>query len=381
MKLAGITWWRNNYGSILQAYALQQALSEFDDVEYEIICQYGKKIASVDNLMDKLKNIGLRKSLKRIFWKFGLRKLRERNANIQNFVDANLKISEKQFSEENIAEANNDYDAFICGSDQIWNPTLVPVNSMYWLGFADDSKRKISYAPSFGVDSVTDEKADIIRKNLSGFKAISTREESGTKVINTVLGEEKCVTVLDPTLLVERTVWDDICTPRKISEPYVFAYMLRGTKNQRKLIEEFAKKKGLKLVTMPFLDTEKIVMYDFKFGDIKYWDASPADFISLIKYAEYVFADSFHCMVFSSIYHRPFFVFPKITNKKQADNAQISRMKNLQAIFGIDNRIINDDFSIEKLTQYEEIDWDNVDSKISENRVKSLEYLKYALGE
>ena len=190
MKLAGLTWWRNNYGSILQAYALQQALSEFDDIEYEIICQYGKKIASVDNLKDKLKNIGLRKSLKRVFWKFGFRKLRARNANIQNFVDTNLKISEKQFSEETIAEANNDYDAFICGSDQIWNPTLVPVDSMYWLGFADSSKRKISYAPSFGVGSVTDEQAEKIRKNLSSFKAISTREESGTNVINTILGEE-----------------------------------------------------------------------------------------------------------------------------------------------------------------------------------------------
>lgn len=155
VKLAGLTWWRNNYGSILQAYGLQSKINEFDDVQYEIICQYGRKIASVDNLKDKIKTIGLKGTARRIFWKFGMRNLRKRNASIQKFVDDHVKISQCQYTEDNIAEANLEYDGFICGSDQIWNPELTPVDSMYWLGFANDTKIKIAYAPSIGVNELS----------------------------------------------------------------------------------------------------------------------------------------------------------------------------------------------------------------------------------
>ena len=136
MKLGGMTWWRYNYGSILQAYALQSELKELGIDDYEIICQYGKKVASISNLKEKIKRIGVRQSLKRIVWKFGLKKLRDRNRNIQSFVDNYLHVSQKEYNEENIVEANNVYDGFVCGSDQIWNPKLTDVNSMYWLTFA-----------------------------------------------------------------------------------------------------------------------------------------------------------------------------------------------------------------------------------------------------
>ena len=82
MKLAGLTWWRNNYGSILQAYALQEELNSIPGISYEIINQYGKKIASFDNLIDKIKTIGIKKTIQRIFWKFGMKKLRNRSFNI-----------------------------------------------------------------------------------------------------------------------------------------------------------------------------------------------------------------------------------------------------------------------------------------------------------
>lgn len=373
MKLAGLTWWRNNYGSILQAYALQEMLNQFDDVDYEIICQYGKKIASADNLLDKLKSIGIKKTLMRVFWKFGLPQLRKRNLRIQSFVDCNLKVSEQSYSEATITEANKKYDGFTCGSDQIWNPELVSIDSMYWLGFVEPGKKKIAYAPSFGVNSVTEEQKQAIRKKLSTFDAISCREESGTKTLNQILGEERCQTVLDPTMLVSRNVWDSICAPCRYGEPYIFVYMLRGTRQQRRLIETLAKQRGLKIVTMPFLDTEKIELYDFKFGDIKLWDADPADFISVIRNAEYIFTDSFHCMVFSCLYHVEFFVFPKI------GKAQMSRIIGLQKLLEISDRMIDTDFSCEQLAAAERINWSRVDAILSEKRQESYHYLREAL--
>lgn len=373
MKIAGLTWWRNNYGSILQAYALQSMIEKYDDVEYEILCQYGEKIFSADNALDKLKKYGLRETFKRAFWKFSMKKLRQRNANIQKFVDENLNVSKKHYNEDIISNANDDYDGFFCGSDQIWNTKLTPADSIYWLGFVEKGKHKVSYAPSVGTDEVSEAEAEIIRKNLADFDMISSREESGTALINKIVGKDVCQTVLDPTLLAPRDLWDNICPPRKYEEKYVFAYMLRGDKKQRKFIEKFASKKNLKVVTMPFLDSESIEKYDFKFGDIKLWDASPKEFISAIRYADYVFTDSFHCMVFSCLYHRTFYSFPK------KGPAQMNRITGLQKLFGIPNRVLTEKTTVEDAENFTEIDWQNVDDTIEKQRAISLKYLDDAM--
>ena len=117
MKIGGLTWWRNNYGSILQAYALQQELNSIPGVSYEIINQFGKKILSIDNLIDKLQTIGVRKTFLRIFRQFCFLKLKNRSVKIQKFTDEKLIVSDKQYSENTISDANTEYDAFVCGSD------------------------------------------------------------------------------------------------------------------------------------------------------------------------------------------------------------------------------------------------------------------------
>jgi hypothetical protein len=369
MKLAGLTWWRNNYGSILQAYALQHELNSFPDIQYEIINQYGKKITSADNFISKLKSLGVRKTLNRAFWKYGFKQVRSRSNAIQQFVDQNLYVSKQQFNEETIHNTNKIYDGFVCGSDQVWNPTLTSLSGMYWLTFADKEKLKFAYAPSIGVDYLTKEERNQIFNNLQSFKGISCREESGTNLLNTIV-DGRCCTVLDPTLLVNRILWDEICSERKYPEPYIFVYMLRGTKKQRKLVEKYAKEKKLKIVAMPFLETEHIVWYDLKFGDYKMWDADPTDFISVIKHAECVFTDSFHSSVFSCIYHIPFYFFPKI------GIAQMGRIAGLQQLLNIPSRIIFEDMSISDIDSLVEIDWEKVDVILEEKRRQSNKYIK-----
>ena len=369
MKLAGLTWWRNNYGSILQAYALQEELNSIPGISYEIINQYGKKIASFDNLIDKIKTIGIKKTIQRIFWKFGMKKLRNRSFNIQKFTDEKLRISSNQYSEDTRAQAHKKYDGFVCGSDQVWNPTLTDINSMYWLGFSDDIKLRFSYAPSIGVDGVSEEEAKVIRKNLRRFHGVSCREETGTELINNIIGTNQCRTVLDPTLMVEKSVWDKLCPESKFKEPYIFVYMLRGTKEQRCMIEKFAKKVNLKIITMPFMEPEYAVWYDFKFGDFKYWDAGPDEFISVIKNASYVFTDSFHSSVFSILYHVPFFTFPKV------GKAQMSRIINLQKILNIDSRMVYNENDINCVFQ-KKIDWKSVDEILDGKRIISQQYIR-----
>ena len=375
MKVGIITWWRNNYGSILQALALQQKLNQYNDLQYEIICQFGKKSTSVDNVFDKIKSVGLAETCKRVFWKVAFKGLRLRNKKMQQFVDENLKVSNQQYNEHDIADSNKYYDTYICGSDQIWNPDLVPTD-MYWLPFVEKGKNKIAYAPSFGASTVTEKQKEQIKANLSTFKAVSCRENSGARTINQIIGEKKCEAVLDPTMLIERDYWDTISEDKIYDEKYIFAYMLRGTAAQRKYIEKIARERNLKIVSIPFLDYEKIDPYDLKFGDYKLWDANPAEFISAIRHAEYVFCDSFHCIVFSILYHRPFFVFPKVGADGKVKKSQISRMTDLLELAEIKNRILLDN---EEADLDAEIDWNNSDKRIQKARCDSERYLEQAL--
>ena len=376
MKVGIITWWRNNYGSILQALALQQKLNQYNDLQYEIICQFGKKSTSVDNVFDKIKSVGLAETCKRVFWKVAFKGLRLRNKKMQQFVDENLKVSNQQYNEHDIADSNKYYDTYICGSDQIWNPDLVPTDSMYWLPFVEKGKNKIAYAPSFGASTVTEKQKEQIKANLSTFKAVSCRENSGARTINQIIGEKKCEAVLDPTMLIERDYWDTISEDKIYDEKYIFAYMLRGTAAQRKYIEKIARERNLKIVSIPFLDYEKIDPYDLKFGDYKLWDANPAEFISAIRHAEYVFCDSFHCIVFSILYHRSFFVFPKVGADGKVKKSQISRMTDLLELAEIKNRILLDN---EEADLDAEIDWNNSDKRIQKARCDSERYLEQAL--
>ena len=133
----------------------------------------------------------------------------------------------------------------------------------------EKGKNKIAYAPSFGANTVTEKQKEQIKANLSTFKAVSCRENSGARTINQIIGEKKCEAVLDPTMLIERDYWDTISEDKIYDEKYIFAYMLRGTAAQRKYIEKIARERNLKIVSIPFLDYEKIDPYDLKFGDYK----------------------------------------------------------------------------------------------------------------
>lgn len=367
MKIGVITWWRNNYGSILQAFALQKVMNNFENVECEIISQYDRNPANRNNLIKKIKKNGISKTFKRSFWKFCFPKMRERTATMNLFISRNLRISEKIYNERSIYESNKIYDGFICGSDQIWNPTLTKLDSMYWLTFVDTGKIKVAYAPSIGISNANPEEISKIRTNLSNFDGISCRELSGKNFINSILEDRKCLKVVDPTFLVDKKVWDDISKKRLISCPYIFVYFLRCGKSQKKIVEKFAKKRKLKIVTIPFLEPENANLFELKFGDIKAWNASPADFISYIRNAEYIFTDSFHSSVFSIIYNKEFYIFPK------KGEAQMERLISLLEENNIGNRIINKYEDIDSLNS---IDWEKTNQCIIDNRKISFEYLK-----
>lgn len=376
MKIAGLTWWRGNYGSILQAYALQQLLELEDNVQYEILDQYGKAV-SVGNLLSKIKSFGIKNTLHRIRWKFASKGFQDRNAALNSFIQEYLHVSKSQYSAENISQAVNEYDAFVCGSDQIWNPILSSLDDIYWLSFAKNKKKVFSYAPSIGITDIKeldDSKVKKLKENLTGFAGISCREQPGSDLINQIMGTDVCRTVLDPTMAVDRSEWDRILPEQKkiLPSKYVFAYILRGDANQRKLVEEYARKKGLPIVTFPYLDTDHIVKYDKYFGDYKIYDSSPADFVKIISEAKYVFTDSFHCAVFSILYNREFCLFPKV------GQTQNTRLYDLQSKFGIKDRLIIKN-SLNEVERLDTINWEDVNRRLEFLRSESRMYIKHIL--
>ncbi len=372
-KFAGITWWKGNYGSILQAYALGKTIDKMGIVDFEFLQQFKKNALTISSLFSYINHNGLSSAIQHVKYKYGNRKLRERVRKCNNFIDEYIKISNKVYNTDDAMSIEADYDGFVCGSDQIWNPAFSNCTSIYWLNFSN-SKEKVAYAPSIGITTASPETKNDIRNALNSFKAISCRESTGSSFLNSVLGENRCVTVLDPTLLLDRNEWDMLLHDNSIKEKYVFSYVLRGTDQQRLLIKRFAERNNLKLVTIPLLEAEYHSKIDCKYADYNIIDASPIDFIALIKGAEYVFTDSFHCMIFSCIYHRPFFSLYK-TGKNQ-----MLRIEDFQEWLCIGNRVVENYEDIENMQKMDMSNaWELFDFRIKEERKKSVSYLYEAL--
>ena len=185
------------------------------------------------------------------------------------------------------------------------------------------------------------------------------------------LVDKKVEWVLDPTLLLSREDWDNICSVNKIEERYVFCYFLGELSLSNKKIIEFARSKNLKVVSMPYLAwTSK---RDSNFGDYKIYDATPPDFISLIKHAEYVFTDSFHATVFSHIYHKNFFVFNRAGLKSMND-----RIYSLTSLFDTQERFCDtkEKISLHYIEGLPPIDYGKTFPKFEAMKEKSINFLK-----
>lgn len=294
-----------------------------------------------------------------------------RNNRFNEFVKKYFTNLSKPYSgwENLVRESAKNYDVFLCGSDQLWLPNNLG-SHFYTLEFAPDNKPKIAYATSFGVSQIPERQKKETAKYLNRFQWLSTRELAGQKIIQELTGKKARV-VCDPTLLFDAKGWEQMIPKRKIiEEPYVFCYFLGTNEEHRKAANEFKKKTGLKLVTCPFLDN--FVEKDQQFGDIQMFDMDAADFVNIIRHAEYILTDSFHGSVFSILHHKKFMTFNRFT---AGVNSRNSRIDSLCTLLGLSERRFNGNVTdIEK-----DIDYLAVEEKLSKLRADSIEYLEAAL--
>lgn len=360
MKKLGIVTisYGHNYGNKLQNYAMQEIYKNYGlnvkTIKFIPHISFSKKIKG------KILNLNI-KSIKNKFLKLinynnckNITELR-----IKNFSNFDKRISfTKPYYENNYKELiNSDFDIFSVGSDQVWNPYFIDFSRYYLLNFID--KKKIAYAPSFGVSNIPVNLEGLFKNSLSKFSSLSCREESGSSIIKKLLNKN-VDTVLDPTLLLDSSDWDKVTTiPNNLkNKKYVLLYFLGNISRQNmKKINEYAKNNGFEIINI--LDKFST---NYSYG--------PSEFIGIIKSANAVFTDSFHATVFSIIYKKPFLVFPR----KDKQKSMSSRIDNLLNKFELTDRKYIDDF--DKLNN---VDYENAFKILSKEIEKSKNYIKKSL--
>lgn len=370
----------NNYGGNLQAFALVYFLRKhgFDAEQISIPLHFTSlnKREKHNNVLFKMLN--LKKVLRFITHKYEkfLRKtllkhsINERKKAIEAF---NLSIPHsKEYNEESILLANNEYDCFIVGSDQVWN--LDWYFPPFFLDFVASDKVTISYAASLGYDTLSPESEHFFKQSLSNFDYISVREKESMSILQKLTKQPISLT-LDPTYLLDCEDWISLCRINNIKGKYVFCYFLGQDRGPRKVAKRYAKKNNLELVTIPHLNG--VTKSDLFFGKHKLYGVDPIDFITLVKDSECVITDSFHACVFSTIFKKNFYAFGR-----SGINKMSSRIRTLTEYFDCKDHFIENscNVSLKCLDLLKPIDYKKDHSLFNKIKVQSIFFLKKALS-
>jgi len=366
----------NNFGSMLQSLATQKALDKFN-VEYDLI-RYNKKksIRMVRRLFNPImwsdKLLLIKRRIAIMKSKELKMKAMMRESAFHQFRKDYFHSSEcvcKGYSE--LCEAGKKYDIYMVGSDQLWSPSGLETN-FYNLMFVDDEKEKFSYAASFGVKAIPENQRKKTTEYLNRIQKISVRENSASLIVKNLTGRDAEV-VADPTMLFSAQEWDEILrTKRIIEEPYILVYFLGDNEFHRRSVNQLKEATGLKVVLIPM---ERLETINKGIADYSSYEWSPVDFVSLIKYADYVCTDSFHGMVFSTLFHRKFVVFDRYEESSK-DNKN-TRIESFCTNYGLTNRRYHSDSFTSDIS--DPIDYEHIDMLIQTEREKSLSFLKEAL--
>lgn len=351
MKIGILTFHRaNNYGAVLQCYALQTFLSELGHDVYVI--DYAN-----DKMQDTYKNFYIRTvSIKNILsglYNYNFKA--SRNRAFADFRKKYIRLSDEQMlSKANLKVLQSNYDYFVVGSDQVWNPLLTDWDESYYLDFARPDQR-FSYAASLGNFPDNDMTRQFYKRNIEGFKKISVRENDSAQFLGSLTGRSVDCNI-DPVFLLQMDEWSKISGARIIKKPYVFVYCLHERKAYE-IANSLAEKEGLQVVFIPDSKRAKVT-------GINKLDATVNEFVNYIQYADYVITDSFHATAFSILFHKSFQVVLK--SKLTGLN---SRLENLLESLGLGNHIYHQLSEIAKEENYVA-----VDIKIQEYRDKSKIY-------
>lgn len=383
MKIAILTLpLHTNYGGILQAYALQEYLKQQGHSSEVILLQiYSRPTYRIwlslfkSLILTVLGKGNERKVLKELKNRYHQRHV---SKYIDMFIRDYIHFSPSVQSIEKLQElANNRYDAFIVGSDQVWRRkymTSLPVE-YFFLDFVPENVIKIAFSASFGCDEVEYDSSEINKcgQAYSRLNFISVRELSGIPLIREELkwhnSHTECEHIFDPTFLLSKDFYIQQFNLKKPNSDYkiLFSYLLE---------ECIAGDSVLNYVPNGY-NIMKTESSDIYFND-KHSDVmmSPKDWLETIYRSAAIITDSFHCCVFSIIFQRPFLV---ILNAVRGN----SRLESLLITFEMQNRILYHPAELETknylLSGYSQQELNKINGTISFHQNKSASFLRQAL--
>ena len=316
-----------NYGAIFQSYALQRQL-----------CNLGAQCVIIDYrcpvIEDQYKPFYLEKhktvkSLVRILLK-GKLKSKNRNS-FYRFLNEHMVLSKSYRTISELEFLNQEFDLFITGSDQVWNPDCAAMDPAYFLDFVWEHDKKNSYAASFGFSEIPEDLKETYHHRLVSFHNISVREQSGVRIIRELLGREASFD-LDPTLLLSCDEWAKIAHLSYPNRPYLLIYTVMEPLQLLDRARQIAKRSNLKILYL-----NNSLKLRFENPDLHFLlSGSPEEFLSLIRNARYVLTNSFHGTAFSILFHKQFLV--ELTGRNGNRN---NRAESLLNLLGLSERVMD----------------------------------------
>lgn len=339
-----------NYGALLQAVALQKVLRdkcgvECETLRYRCVNIEKRELPQRPQMSSNMKSIIQQMCL--------YLSKRKKKKNMQCFEKL-LQQSERVYDRDNIADADTEYDKFIVGSDIVWELTVTGGDFTYYLDFTSPDKR-FSYAASFGGNTIANECRSICQELLAGFKSISVRETSGKKLVEDLVHKEAVVS-LDPTLLLTKSEWLQLCDWKPLIDNYLLIYFLDKNSNMMEYAQEIANKRNLKIVVIhdgyrkfPGVRNERFI--------------SVEHFLGWLQHATVVVTASYHGMIFSVNFEREFYYYNRAHGERMTSIAKMLGLEQLE--------IRNDAFPRQHVPDYAA-----AKRVLEAEREKSINYLR-----
>lgn len=350
----------DNYGAVLQCYATQEFLkSQGHDVSvidyrpdyllrpYRLIhtrrIACGNPLRAMVNLIKEFIHLP-----KRYFLKRGYRR----------FCNDKLSLTDTVTH----ATIPSSFDAYVVGSDQIWNPRLTHgFDDAYFCRFAfpKENKRYIAYAASMEAKALDVTAEQYYRTTLQQFDALSVREQPLQQLLQPLISQS-ITQVLDPTLMVTPSVWDSLSAKVRLPQKYVLVYQGRSSDHTLRIARDIAHQLDAKVVVLGTW-----VSFDRK---LTYRSVSPEGFIHAVRHAACVVTTSFHGTAFSIIFNRPFYTV-------RLNDGADSRSQSLLTMLGLQHRMID----VTSTPSFSSIDYTSANARLDDLREVSQKYLQEAL--
>ena len=384
-KIALVTcYFQHNYGSQLQAFATQKFFDSLnvpnetiriDGLKPEINKRKYKyflsRLFDVNTVKDKWASVKKVLAVKRNH--VYAANLKKRYKKFDEFASSEFHLSKLYLSFADLTKASNNYSMFVVGSDQLWLPSNISAD-YYTLNFVPSNVPKMALATSFGVSELPRKQAKMARKFLPRIEYCTVREKSGQKLVKDLTGREVSV-ICDPTILFTAEEWSENIDSKPFTEgKYIFCYFLGNNPIQREFVRRVKEITNCKIVQLQHCD--EYITSDERFPDEAPYNVGPKEFIRLIRDAEYVFTDSFHCSVFSMLYGKKFFTFRRYAS--EGTESTNGRIYSLLSLVGLENRLLHGDEDANTFLG-QEIDFSIVHSKLAELRHLTKQFVLNAL--